>query len=149
MSLLNQFRGRFKEAEKRDRVFINQLNLRSLNNLLWPLYIAFVCLNFLDVYSTLVAIDASSFFRELNPIASALFGLRFNGFLMATAFKYLPAIPLFYTVFASDSSGRHAFEIRLIKFTGLVALIASDILLVYVVGLNNIPELVRLGFIRA
>jgi hypothetical protein len=145
---LGHFLGRFREAEKRDRQFIGQLNVHTLNNLLWPLYVAFICLNFLDVYSTLLAMNRAESFRELNPIAAVLFGLQFPGFLTATIFKYLPAVPLFYAVFSSDSSGKHALEIRVVKFTGLVALIASDILLAYVVGINNIPELVKLASAR-
>ncbi len=84
----------------------------------------------------------SSFdFKELNPIASALFSMRFDGFLIAIAFKYLPAIPLFYLVFARDSSGLHPFQIRLVRFVGLVALVAADGLLGYIVAWNNIPTL--------
>lgn len=138
----------FKEAEARDRKFISELNVQLLNNFLWPLYIAFICLNFLDVYSTLLAMNTGAQFRELNPIAAVLFGLQFHGFLTATAFKYLPAIPLFYIVFAKDSPNRHALEIRVVKFAALVALVAADLLLVYVVGINNIPELFKLTLIR-
>lgn len=145
---LARFLVRFKEAETRDRKFISELNVGLLNNLLWPLYIAFICLNFLDVYSTLLALNTGGLFRELNPIAAALFNLQFHGFLMATVFKYLPAIPLFYVVFAGDSSGKRILEIRLVKFAGVVALTASDILLAYVVGLNNIPELLKLASLR-
>lgn len=147
MSGLGRFLVRFKQAETRDRKFISELNVGLLNNLLWPLYIAFICLNFLDVYSTLLALNTGALFRELNPIAAILFGLQFHGFLIATVFKYLPAIPLFYTVFAGDPSGKRVFEIRLVKFAGLVALIASNLLLLYVVGLNNIPEIVKLAFL--
>jgi hypothetical protein len=148
VSFLSLVLGRFKDDEKRDRQFINQLNIRVLNSLLWPLYVGFICLNFLDVYSTLLAMNSTHSFRELNPIAAVLFGLQFHGFLLATIFKYLPAIPLFYTVFAGDSSEKYVLEIRLIKFAGLAALVASDILLVYVVGINNIPEIVKLASAR-
>ncbi len=148
MSLMSRFLGSFRKAQERDRKFISELNLGTMNNLLWPLYVAFISLNFLDVYSTLLATQWLGSFRELNPIAAILFGLRFRGFLMATIFKYLPAIPLFYLVFAADFSGKRSVEIRLVKFAGLVALIASDILLFYVVGLNNLPELAKLAFAR-
>ena len=94
-----------RRANERDRQFIMSLNLRFLDKVLVPLYAAFLCLDFLDVYSTLLAMKSSFDFHELNPIASALFSMRFDGFLIAIAFKYLPAIPLFYLVFAKDSSG--------------------------------------------
>ena len=129
-----------RRANERDRKFIMNLNLNFLDRVLVPLYVVFLCLDFLDVYSTLLAMKSSFDFHELNPIASALFSLRFEGFLIAIAFKYLPAIPLFYLVYVRDS-GMHPFEIRLVRFVGLVALIAADGLLGYIVAWNNIPTL--------
>lgn len=131
----------FRRANERDRQFIMSLNLSFLNKVLVPLYAAFLCLDFLDVYSTLLALRSSFDFHELNPIASALFSMRFDGFLIAVAFKYLPAIPLFYLVFANDPTDRHPFQIRLVRFVALVALIAADGLLGYIVAWNNIPTL--------
>ncbi len=142
LPLITHLSERVGKAQNRDKEFISQLNLRFMDNLLWPLYVAFVCLNFLDIYSTLLAMNATSAFRELNPIAAVLFGLHFHGFLMATFFKYLPAIPLFYVTFANDRLDIHAFELRMVKFAGICALFAADILLVYVVGVNNVPTLV-------
>ncbi len=120
------------------------LSLNFLDKVLLPLYVAFLCLDFLDVYSTLMALRSSIDFKELNPIASALFSMRFDGFLLAIAFKYLPAIPLFYLVFVKDPHDRHPFEIRLVRFVALVSLIAVDGLLGYIVVWNNVPKL--LGF---
>ena len=117
------------------------LNMELMDKVLLPLFIAYLCLDFLDVYSTLLALK-TTLFQELNPIASALFSLHFNGFLIAMAFKYLPAIPLFYLTFARDKYGRHPFEIRMIRFAALVALISADGLLGYIVVWNNIPTLV-------
>lgn len=131
----------FRKANERDRKFIMNLNLSFLDKVLPPLYAAFLCLDFLDVYSTLLAMKSSFEFHELNPIASDLFSLKFEGFLIAIAFKYLPAIPLFYLVYARDASGTHPLQIRMIKFVGLVALIAADGLLGYIVAWNNIPIL--------
>jgi Domain of unknown function (DUF5658) len=130
-----------RRANERDRQFIMSLNLHLLDKVLLPLYAAFLCLDFLDVYSTLMALKSSFDFRELNPIASALFSMHFYGFLIAMAFKYLPAIPLFYLVFVRDTQNRHPFEIRLVRFVALVALIAVDGLLGYIVAWNNIPTL--------
>jgi hypothetical protein len=134
-----------REAEERDRRFIGQLDLRLLNDFLWPLYVGFLCLNFMDLYSTLVAMKVADVFREMNPIASALFSHQFEGFLLAVAFKYLPAIPLFYVVFAKDASSRHPLEIRVVKFIGLVTLISADMILFYIVAINNFPQLLKLS----
>jgi hypothetical protein len=133
-----------RKANARDREFIMSLNLSFLDKVLPPLYAAFLCLDFLDIYSTLLAMRSSFDFHELNPIASALFSMKFNGFLIAMVFKYLPAIPLFYVVFAKDNSGTHPFQIRLLRFVGLVSLVAADGVLGYIVAWNNIPTLMAL-----
>jgi hypothetical protein len=130
-----------RKANERDRQFIMSLNINFLDKVLPPLYAGFLCLDFLDVYSTLLAMKSSFEFHELNPIAAALFGLKFDGFLIAIAFKYLPAIPLFYLVYVRDRSGEHTFQIRLVRFVALVALIAGDGVLGYIVAWNNIPIL--------
>jgi len=138
---MSRLTERFRKANERDRQFIMSLNLGFLNKVLLPLFAAFLCLDFLDVYSTLLAISAALSFHELNPIASDLFSMRFNGFLIAIAFKYLPAIPFFYMVFARDPKGHHPFELRLMRFVALVALVAADVYLGYVVAWNNFPTL--------
>ena len=131
----------FRKANERDRAFIMGLDLAFLEKVLVPLYVGFLCLDFLDVYSTLLAMKSAFDFHELNPIASDLFSLRFEGFLIAIALKYLPAIPLFYLVYVKDSSGSRPFEMRLVKFIGLVSLVAADAMLGYIVAWNNIPTL--------
>src|ERR1700688_4049433 len=128
-----------RRASERDRRFIMGLDMELMNKVLLPLFVAYLCLDFLDVYSTLLALK-TDLFQELNPIASTLFSLHFNGFLIAMLFKYLPAIPLFYLVFARDPQNKHPFEIRFLRFVGLVALIAADGLLGYVVVWNNFPK---------
>ena len=132
--LMSRLTDGIRRANDRDRAFIMSLNLSFIDKVLVPLYAAFLCLDFLDVYSTLLAMRSSFDFRELNPIASALFSMRFDGFLIAIVFKYLPAIPLFYMGFARDSSGTHAFQVRMLRFIGLVVLVAVDGLLSYVVA---------------
>jgi Domain of unknown function (DUF5658) len=134
-----------RQARERDRRFIMGLDLELMDKFLGPLFIAYLCLNFLDVYSTLLALR-TALFRELNPIASTLFSLHFSGFLIAIALKYLPAIPLFYLTFVKDPHGRHPFQIRLVRFAALVALISADGLLGYIVAWNNIPTL--LSFLK-
>lgn len=133
---------RFRRVYVRDRNMITQLNLDLLNNMLWPLFVGFLCLNFLDAYSTVMAMKAGPIFQERNPIAALLFDMQFRGFLLAMALKYLPALPLFYLVFVSDRDNRHPYEVRLVKFAALAALISADIFLLYIVAINNIPSLV-------
>jgi hypothetical protein len=135
-----------RKANERDREFIMSLNLQFLDKVLPPLYAAFLCLDFLDVYSTLLALKSAFSFHELNPIASALFSMKFDGFLIAMVFKYLPAIPLFYLVYVRDTLQIHPFEIRLVRFVALVALVAADAMLGYIVIWNNIPTL--LAFVQ-
>lgn len=130
-----------RRANARDRQFIMSLNLEFLDKVVVPLYVIFLCLDFMDVYSTLLAMKSTLEFHELNPIASALFSMKFDGFLLAMVFKYLPAIPLFYLVYARDNSGLHYFEIRLARFVGFVCLVAADGFLGYIVIWNNIPIL--------
>ncbi len=129
-------------ASERDRRMVTGLNLTLLNDILWPLFIGYLCLSFLDVYSTILAFKVGPLFQERNIIAAVLFSLRFNGFLVAMLLKYLPAIPLFYLVFLKDPLEIHPYEVRLVKFGALCALCAADIFLLYVVGINNIPQLV-------
>jgi hypothetical protein len=131
-----------RRANERDRKFIMSLNLELLEKILLPLFIAYLCLEFMDVYSTLLALRNSLVFHELNPIASALFSMKFDGFLLATFWKYLPGIPLFYAVFVKDPQNRHPFGLRMARFVGLVSLISIDGLLFYIVGWNNIPTLI-------
>jgi len=140
---MSRLSERFRRANERDRLFIMNLNLHFLDKVLLPLFAVFLCLNFLDVYSTILALKSATAadFRELNPIASVLFSMHFNGFLIALTFKYLPAIPLFYAVFVRDSQNKHPYEIRLVRFVALVALAAADMYLGYIVAVNNIPTL--------
>lgn len=138
---MSRLTERFRKANERDRAFIMSLNLGLIEKALIPLYVAFLCLDFLDVYSTLLALKATIDFRELNPIASTLFSLRFDGFLIAMVLKYLPAIPLFYLVFVKDPENKHPFDLRLVRFVALVALVAIDLYLGYIVAWNNIPTL--------
>ena len=79
-----------RRANERDREFIMSLNLGLPRQSPSPLYAAFLCLDFLDVYSTLLAMKSGFDFRELNPIASALFSMKFDGFLIAIASSTCP-----------------------------------------------------------
>jgi Domain of unknown function (DUF5658) len=118
-----------------------------MNDLLWPLFVAYLCLNFLDVYTTTLAIGYGSLFHEANPLAAALFDRQFQGYLAALVLKYLPALPIFYVVFVRDPAGRHQFGIRIVKFSVLVALVGANLLLGYVVWVNNLPSILSAGVI--
>lgn len=131
----------YHQVYERDREWMMQLDVETLQKFIWPLFIGFVCLNFLDVYMTTLAFDFGPLFHEENPIAAAFFGWQFFGYLLALAFKYLPAIPLFYLVFVQDGTGAHQLEIRMLKLAGVVALAGADIFLFYVVGINNLQAL--------
>jgi Domain of unknown function (DUF5658) len=127
----------FREVYERDRQWIMGLNMRVMNDLLWPLFVGYLCLNFLDVYMTTLAMNFGPLFHELNPLAAALFDRQFQGYLLALTLKYLPVIPIFYVVFARDRGGGHQFGLRLVKFSVLIALVGADALLFYVVGIHN------------
>lgn len=118
-----------------------QLNPGTLQKFAWTLFIAFVCLNFLDVYMTTLAFNFGPLFHEENPLAAALFNQQFSGYLLALVFKYLPMLPLFYIVFVDDKMGRHQLQIRMLKLAAVIALAGADILLFYVVGINNLQAI--------
>jgi hypothetical protein len=122
-----------------------ELPLGTIERFTFPLLVGFVCLNFLDVYTTTLAMTYGSAFRELNPVAALLFDKQFQGYLVAIAFKYLPLIPILYIVFVGDESGRHETQIRTLKFTALVVLAGADIYLLYVVGIHNFQSLLMMA----
>lgn len=117
------------------------LDLRKLDNILWPLYVAFICLNFLDLYTTSFTMSNPAVFQERNILAVRLFAMDFQGFLFAILLKFAPTFPLFYAVFLKDPQNKHAHQIRLIKVSAIAALIAGDAFYAWVVLLNNIPVL--------
>ena len=135
----------YKEVYERDRQWIMQFDVKSLEKLAWPLLIGFICLNFLDVYGTTLAMTRGASFREENPLAALMFDQQFRGYLFALLFKYLPLIPFFFLVFAKDRSGKHEVQIKTLKFTAVVALAGADAILFYVVGIHNLQSLLSLS----
>lgn len=131
----------YKMVYERDKRWMMQFDLGTLQNFAWPLFIGFVCLTFLDVYTTTLAFNFGPLFHEENPLAAALFDWRFQGYLLALAFKYLPMVPLFYIVFLQERGGKNALQIRMLKLAAVIALAGADILLFYVVGVNNLQAL--------
>jgi Domain of unknown function (DUF5658) len=133
-------RQRYSERKEQEENWVLKLNIKRIDNVLWPLYVGFICLNFLDIYSTALAMSAGPAFYELNRFAAALFGLDFFGYLVAIALKFMPALPLFYCVFAKDPNNKHPIQIRSIKYAALIVLIAGDIVYLAVMW-NNLPIL--------
>lgn len=130
----------YRIASERDKRWITTLDITKLNNILWPLYVAFICLNFLDIYTTSIALSTPSIFVERNVLAAKLFASNFAGFIFALVIKFAPALPLFYAVFVGDSDKYH-YHVRIVKVSALAALIAGVAFYCAVVLLNNIPVL--------
>jgi hypothetical protein len=143
--LKSRLASHFREVNERDREWMMRFDLGTMQSFLWPLFVAFVCLNFLDVYTTTIAFSFGPLFHEENPIAAALFDGQFRGYLLALVFKYLPMIPLFYLVFVQDGNGEHRLQIRVVKLAALVALAGGDAFLFYIVGINNLHALLFSG----
>ena len=135
---------RYEAVQQRDRTWIMSIDVKQLDRRLVELLVPFLVLNFVDVVSTLVGIQFTTAFRELNPVASALFGLQFGGFVIALVLKYAPVAILTYLTFMK-SSDKHPLATRVVKFSGLIVLAAADIFYVYVVG-SNLGNLLRLFF---
>ncbi|MDE1854205.1 MAG: hypothetical protein KGI38_10750 [Thaumarchaeota archaeon] len=128
-------------AYERDRRWIMQFDLATLEKFAWPLFVGFICLNFLDVYATALAFNYGPLFHEQNPLAAALFDRQFQGYMLALLFKYLPMLPLFYIVFVKDRGGAYEVQVRTLKLAAVVTLAGADILLFYVVGIHNLQAL--------
>lgn len=126
---------RYKAARVRETRFIMSFDVPRLNKRLFLLLGLFIVLNFLDAFTTLLAIRAGPAFMELNPIAAGLFGLNFPGFSLALTLKYLPVVPLSYVTFLKNSES-HPVAFRIVKVSAFVALVAADIFLLIVVGSN-------------
>jgi hypothetical protein len=146
--MLNRARARMKEryaaARVRETKFLMSFDLARLNSRLLVLLSVFVALNFFDAATTLIAIKAGPPLVELNPIASGLFRMDFEGFMVALGLKYIPMVPLVYATFLPAESNRPV-ALRVVKVSVLVALVAADIFYVAVVGSNSL-NLLRFFF---
>ena len=134
----------YRIASERDKRWVSNLDIARINNVLWPLYIAFLCLNFLDIYTTSLALSTPNVFFEKNILAAKLFASSFLGFLFAVVVKFSPAVPLFYAVFVGDSEKYHQ-QVRIVKLGALAGLIAGVAFYSIVVLLNNIPVLLSVA----
>ena len=86
-------RGEYRLASERDKKWLASLDLSKLDNILWPLYIAFICLNFLDLYTTSLALSNALVFQERNILAARLFAMNFQGFLFALLHQVRANVP--------------------------------------------------------
>lgn len=128
---------RYAEARVRETKFVMSFDLLKVNNRLLVLLSVFIALNFFDALTTLVAISLGPNFVELNPIASGLFRLDFLGFVAALGLKYIPVVPLVYVTFLPPSE-KHVLALRVVKVSGLIALVAADVFYLAVVGSNSL-----------
>ncbi|MDA4123938.1 MAG: DUF5658 family protein [Thaumarchaeota archaeon] len=130
-----RWRERYHDARIRETKFLMSFNMIRLDKRLIVLLGVFVSLNFFDALSTLIAIHSGPTFVELNPIASQLFRLSFDGFVVALGLKYAPIAPLIYATYLKDK-GTRPVVFRIVKVSAFVALAAADIFYVAVVGSN-------------
>jgi Domain of unknown function (DUF5658) len=133
-------RSRMKErlaiARERETRYLMSFDINRVNRWLLILLSVFIALNFLDAFTTLVALRAQGFV-ELNPIASGLFNLDFRGFVLALVLKYTPVVPLAYATLVG-AEGRHTLPIRVVKVSVFIVLVAADIFYLGVVGSNTL-----------
>ena len=132
-----RMKERYAEARVRETKFVMSFDLLKVNNRLLVLLSVFIALNFFDALTTLVAISLGPNFVELNPIASGLFRLDFLGFVAALGLKYIPVVPLVYVTFL-PASEKHVLALRVVKVSGLIALVAADVFYLAVVGSNSL-----------
>ena len=132
-----RMKERYAEARVRETKFVMSFDLLKVNNRLLVLLSVFIALNFFDALTTLVAISLGPNFVELNPIASGLFRLDFLGFVAALGLKYIPVVPLVYVTFLPPSE-KHVLALRVVKVSGLIALVAADVFYLAVVGSNSL-----------
>lgn len=140
----SRMRERYAIARTRETKFLMSFDMSKLNNRLLILLSILVALDFFDVATTLLAINAGPPFVELNPIASNLFRHDFSGFLTALGLKYAPIVPLAYATFLPPQ-GRRVVALRIVKVSAFVALVAAVLFYFGVVG-SNALNLVRYYF---
>ncbi len=144
MGFGSRARERYEYVNERDRRWILSLSIERLERYLVPPLVSFLLLNFLDVATTLIAMQSPSF-RELNPVAAALFAFGTEGFVAALLLKYSPAFVLIYITLMKDSRGAHPVLIRGAKLAAIAVLVAGNVFYVFVVG-SNLGNLLRLYY---
>ena len=132
----SSMKERLAVARERETRFLMSFDMDRVNRRLLVLLAVFIALNFLDAFTTLVALKAAGFV-ELNPIASGLFHLDFGGFVLALALKYSPIVPLSYATLVGIE-GKRPIPIRVVKVSALIVLVAADIFYLGVVGANTL-----------
>jgi hypothetical protein len=132
----SKMKDRLAIARERETRFLMSFDIKKVNKWLLILLSVFIALNFVDTFTTLLAIKSAGFV-ELNPIASGLFHLDFGGFVLALVLKYFPVVPLAYATLVG-ADGKHAFSIRMVKVSVFIVLVAADIFYLGVVGSNTL-----------
>ena len=141
-------RQRYREIRERETKWIMQLDVKRMNRILIPLFLALVLLDFLDVSFTVSALYQGAAFMEFNRVAAALFDLKFWGFILALVFKYVILLPIAYGVHLSERSNRPV-QVRVIKLGTLAGLVGADILMAYIVAADGFNLLYYLRQLRA
>lgn len=129
---------RISNTRTKAKSLFTDFGIGRLDFWLLPLLVCFLCLNLVDILSTLVAMNLPTF-RELNPFAAGLFAMRFPGYLVALLLKFLPVAPMAYVVFLGLEKGEPR-QIKALKLAVFIALVAADAYYTYVVA-NNLPQL--------
>jgi Domain of unknown function (DUF5658) len=114
------------------------LDTTKLDSFNKPLLAGFICLSFLDIFTTLLALKFPSFY-ELNRVAGQFFAMGGTGVLLAIFVKLLPLPALLYWVLSNNQ--RRPLFTRMGKVAATVALVYGDVFYFYVVALNNVPTL--------
>jgi len=141
-------RERYRKIRERETKWIMQLDVKKMNRILFPLLCGLVALDFLDVSLTISALYQGPAFTEFNRIASALFDMKFWGFLLALVLKYIILLPIVYGVHLTERSNRPV-QVRVIKLGTLAGLVGADLLMAYIVTLDGFSLLSYLGQVRA
>lgn len=134
--------ARFASLHRRAEERVMRADLKQISTLLFPLLLTLASLNSLDVFSTLIGMQARGF-QELNPVAAYLFSMQPFGFAVALLVKYLPFIPMGYVALLNADDSRRPMTLRTLKLAVFVALVFSNVFYALVAA-NNVPQLITL-----
>ncbi len=133
--------ARLASLQRRAEEWAMRASLERISALLFPLLLTLACLSALDVFSTLIGMQARGF-QELNPVAAYLFSNHPFGFAAALFVKYLPFIPMGYVALLKADDFRRPTTLRALKLAVFVALIFSNVFYALVAA-NNLPQLLQ------
>ncbi len=126
----------YKQVHERDKQQVMALELKQLNRWL-TIALAFLStFYFLDVVSTLIAMNSFPGFVERNKVVAALFDRGFVGFLWAMALKYYPLMPVAVIIYLRPFGARSEIPVRVLKLGVLAGLVAGNFLYAFIVAYN-------------